>query len=318
MNIKRKESPSFTQGRQGKSIDGFIIHWIVGNLASADATFANRARNTSAHYGVEDDNVHQYVDDANTAYHAGDWNVNLTTIGIEHSAQPGRAASDKTYESSAQLIAQKIREGKGKNYLRSHSVIVATQCSGTVDPVRIANRVNEILDSNVAKPVVIQPTQPKSEPAPPSIGAVTVTVPVLNVRTGPTSQSAQARNSTIPDGTLKQGEAIQITGIVQGENVSGVSTWLRTLRGNYVWAGGTDYPTTPAVKAAGGVAEAIRLCYVRTAPSVNAPVGGSQILYPGDRFEYSAKVYGDYVSGNNVWYHSTRGNYVWSGNVKDV
>jgi hypothetical protein len=280
-------------------------------------TFANRARNASAHYGIEDDKVHQYVDDANTAYHAGDWDVNLTTIGIEHSAQPGRLASDKTYESSAQLIAQKIREGKGKNRLRSHGVIVATQCAGTVDVARIAHRVNEILGSKVAQPQV-QTTPITPLPAAPSRSSVTITVPLLNVRTKSTSQSPVARNATIPDGTLSQGTAIQILGIVQGENVNGVSTWLKTINGNYVWAGGTDYPTTPAVKAAGGRARAVSAVYVRTAPSVGAPLGGSRMLNPGDEFDYSAKVYGDYVDGNNVWYHSTRGNYVWSGAVRDV
>src|SRR4051812_20652431 len=100
-----KGSPNYTAGRNGKKITGLILHWMAGSLAGADATFQDRARNTSAHFGVEDDQVHQYVKEEDTAYHAGNWDVNLTTIGIEHSAQPGRNASEATYESSAQLIA---------------------------------------------------------------------------------------------------------------------------------------------------------------------------------------------------------------------
>lgn len=84
MNIVQKGSPNFTSGRGGNSIREFIIHWMAGNLASTDAVFQNRARNTSAHYGIEDDKIHQYVDLLNTAYHAGNWEVNQTSIGIEH------------------------------------------------------------------------------------------------------------------------------------------------------------------------------------------------------------------------------------------
>jgi N-acetylmuramoyl-L-alanine amidase len=78
---------------------------MAGNPVSADATFQNRARNTSAHYGLEDAVVHQYVKEVDTAYAAGNWTVNQETINIEHSAQPGRAPSDGTYENSAQIIA---------------------------------------------------------------------------------------------------------------------------------------------------------------------------------------------------------------------
>src|SRR4051812_39594660 len=105
MNIVQVGSPNFTSDRGGNRITGIVIHWMGGNLASTDAVFQNRARNTSAHYGLEDANVHQYVAEADTAYAAGNWDVNQETINIEHSAQPGRPPSDGTYESSAQIIA---------------------------------------------------------------------------------------------------------------------------------------------------------------------------------------------------------------------
>ncbi len=309
MNITQVGSPNFSNGRQGKGKLGFIIHWIVGNLASADATFQNRSRNTSAHFGIEDNEVHQYVSVENTAYHAGNWNVNLTTVGIEHSAQPGRDASDATYETSAQLIAKVIRENSVGNNLRKHSAIVATACPGTVDLNRIANRVNEILGG---APVI---TPAPTPPTPPSVsGTATVTVDALNVRAQPTSASPIAGT-----GLLRRGDQFNYSGIVQGENVRGVSTWIRSTKGNYVWAGGTNYATTPAIQSAppqGGIATVLRTCNVRTAPRTNAPLGGSKQLVPGDTFKYSAKVYGDYVGKNNVWYHSLKGNYVWSGNVK--
>lgn len=299
-------SPNFSNGREGKPIREFIIHWMAGNMASADSTFQNRSRNTSAHFGVEDNNVHQYVKVTDTAYHAGNWGVNQTSIGIEHSAQPGRDATEATYETSAQLIAKCIRENSAGNSLRPHKAIVATACPGTVDVNRIANRVNELLGGAVVAPA--------PAPAPsPSAGVATVTVDKLNVRAQPTSKSPLAGSMT-----LSRGDTFNYSEVVKGELVNGVSTWVRSTKGNYVWAGGLNVPTTPAVQSApsgGGTARVLRTCNVRTAPRVNAPLGGSKQLNPGDTFQYSAKVYGDSVSGNNVWYHSTRGNFVWSGNV---
>lgn len=305
MNIKQVGSPNFTNGRQGKAINEFIIHWMAGNLASTDAVFQNRSRNTSAHFGVEDDNVHQYVSVNNTAYHAGNWGVNLTSVGIEHSAAPGRPATDATYESSAQLIAKIIRENGLTNRLRKHSAIVATQCPGTMDLNRIANRVNEIIGGSA--PVVT----PSAEPA---TGVAIVTVRALNVRAKPDSSSALSGSKT-----LKQGDRFNYSGTVKGEMVRGNSTWIKSSKGNYVWSGGTNLATTPVVKSApveGGTATVTGTANVRSGAGNQYARSGSIQLKAGDTFKYSAKVYGQSVSGNNVWYHSTKGNYVWSGNVK--
>jgi len=76
------------------------------------------------------------------------------------------------------------------------------------------------------------------------------------------------------------------------------------------------------VPSGSGTAKAIRQAYVRTSPSTSAPLGGSQLLQVGDTFTYKGKVAGQLVSQNgvttNIWYNSTRGNYVWSGNCKDI
>lgn len=314
-NIDWIGSPNFSNGRQGNGIQGFVIHWIVGNLKSADSIFQNRQRNTSAHFGVEDDVVHQYVDVRNTAYHAGNWDANLKYIGIEHSAQPGRNASEATYETSAQLIAKIIRENNAGYNLKPHSAFVATACPGTVDVNRIANRVNEILKGTHIPPVV---------PAPPvATKWAKVTVQALNVRKQPTSKSPLSGSMT-----LHLNDEFEYTELVQGENVNGVSTWIKSKKGNYVWAGGTDL-TTPAVASApkkGGTAQAIRQSNVRRAPNLTGTLvkqpDGNYYLSPGQTFQYSAKVYGQWVNQNgvntNVWYHSTKGNYVWAGNLKDV
>lgn len=156
------------------------------------------------------------------------------------------------------------------------------------------------------------PTPPP--PATNPIGVATVVVPKLNVRAQPTSGSPLAGSKT-----LNQGDTFQYVAVVTGQTVNGISAWLKSTKGNFVWAGGTNKaPNAPSVPAPspGGTATVTGRCNVRSAPNPNAPLAGSRQLNPGDTFQYSAKVFGAYVGNNNVWYQSTKGNYVWSGNVR--
>lgn len=57
---------------------------------------------------------------------------------------------------------------------------------------------------------------------------------------------------------------------------------------------------------------------VRVQPTTTAALGGSIQLHPGDTFQSTGLVTGQSVGGNNQWYHSTKGNYVWSGNCTRI
>lgn len=139
-------SPNFTQGREGNTVQKIIIHWMDGTLADADTTFQDTSRATSAHFGIEDTSLHQYVAEVDTAWHAGDFNVNLQSIGIEHSAAPGRDATDQTYDLSIRLCAYLCRRyGLSTNAIEPHNSIIATDCPGTIDISRIRNGVNNNL-----------------------------------------------------------------------------------------------------------------------------------------------------------------------------
>lgn len=129
------KSPNYTPGRQGNAVKYVVIHWIVGNLSAADAVFRNDATDTSAHYGIENTTVHQYVKETDTAYHAGTWQANLQSIGIEHSAAPGRPASAKTYETSISLIADICKRYKlsPDTAIVPHNKFFNTACPGTMD-----------------------------------------------------------------------------------------------------------------------------------------------------------------------------------------
>lgn len=152
MNLTFIPSPNFDSNRV--KIDTIFIHWIVGNLASADAVF-KKPGGTSAHYAVEDENVHQYVKEDKVAYHAGVYSWNQRSIGIEHSADPNRPASDKTYAISAKLIAE-ICKRHGipldRQHIKGHKEVKATQCPGTMD----IDRLIQLAKQSIPVPVDMQ------------------------------------------------------------------------------------------------------------------------------------------------------------------
>lgn len=69
-----------------------------------------------------------------------------------------------------------------------------------------------------------------------------------------------------------------------------------------------------------GTAEAIRNTNVRASASTSSALAGSKELLAGQTFQYQNIVNGQIVDENGVtsglWYESTEGHYVWSGNVK--
>lgn len=310
MNIQWIGSPNKTIGRQGQKITGCVIHWIAGNLASADATFQNTIRNTSAHYGIEDTTIHQYVRDEDTAYHSGNWTVNTQTIGIEHSAQPGRDASQATLDTSAQLIADLASKhgfAINSSTIRPHNAIKATQCPGTINVAWLINKANELIG---------RPNTPAPQPSIPSsavsLETVTVASAVLNVRSAPTSTAPLAGSRQ-----LKKGDTFKIVGRVSGQMVNGISTWVKSQKGNYVWAGGLVGQTSPKAPDTSGVATVIvNTANVRDQPTTASPLSGSRQLHKGDTFAYNGVVSGQSVGGNNQWVRSTKGNYVHSSLVR--
>lgn len=131
---------NYQKTRYGNKIDKIIIHWIVGTLQSADATFANPNRVASAHYGVGGRTIHQYVKEEDTAYHAGNLTVNRQSIGIEHEGGPDIPISNETYETSGQLIAEIAKRYDiplDREHIKGHREIKATQCPGTIDIDRL-------------------------------------------------------------------------------------------------------------------------------------------------------------------------------------
>lgn len=117
MNIIQKKSPNFWSDRKGYKPEAIVIHVMDGTLVGTDSWFANTASQVSAHYGIgKTGEVHQYVDENATAWHAGRvdkpvWkllkpnvNPNLYTIGIEHEGKADDVWPDAQKQASAAMI----------------------------------------------------------------------------------------------------------------------------------------------------------------------------------------------------------------------
>lgn len=95
----------FTPGRSGKPISCVVLHYNDGDLSIDGCYDTWQTRPASAHYQVQSDGlVGQLVWDGNTAWHAGDWDANCRSIGIEH-ANRGDSLTDECIESGAHLVA---------------------------------------------------------------------------------------------------------------------------------------------------------------------------------------------------------------------
>lgn len=111
MNIKQiPASPhNLTRGRGGHKVNRVIIHVQDGTQVGSISWFQNAASNVSAHYLISTSGeIVQMVAEGDTAWQAGDFLVNQTSIGIEHEGQPSKgpwAPSRLQLEASAALVA---------------------------------------------------------------------------------------------------------------------------------------------------------------------------------------------------------------------
>lgn len=84
--ITKYDARAMMAGRQGHAVNGIVIHHFgvdSSTFSSTINTFTRATASTSAHFVIDTNVVAQLVALSDTAYHAGDWLVNLQTVGIE-------------------------------------------------------------------------------------------------------------------------------------------------------------------------------------------------------------------------------------------
>lgn len=247
MNIIWKGSPNKTKGRAGYKPEAVVIHVMEGTLTGTDAWFANPASKVSAHYGIGRSGVvHQYVLDADQAWHAGrvwkpTWpgirtgvNPNRYTLGVEHEGFDREPWSEAMMAASAALIRALCTKWGipiNRDHVVGHREIYGRKtCPGSgVDLDRLVRMARQEAVAPPGSPA----TGPYNFVADP--GTVRTRVQ-LNVREAPTSAARRVRAEA-------SGAQLQVAGWTSnGETVSGNAHWYRLADGKYAWAGGTLTP----------------------------------------------------------------------------
>ncbi|MDY3125563.1 N-acetylmuramoyl-L-alanine amidase, partial [Bifidobacterium mongoliense] len=120
------------------------------NLFDGYGAIGTDRQTRTSHYGIgENGEIRAYVDEANTAWHAGNWNANISSVGIEHcnsTGSPNWGINQATIDANAKLCADIAkRYGLGKLVVNKnifpHSYFSATSCPG-----QLLGKLQEIAD----------------------------------------------------------------------------------------------------------------------------------------------------------------------------
>lgn len=132
---------NYTHGREGRSPSKIVIHhWGAdGQTHEGVVDFFTRGpgSGTSAHYVVSAGKITQICHDYDTAYHAGNWNANLDSIGIECRPE----ATEEDVRTVAELV-RRIRAEWGYMPLTVHSDYYPTACPGRYHS--LIDRINQL------------------------------------------------------------------------------------------------------------------------------------------------------------------------------
>ncbi|MCH3926259.1 MAG: N-acetylmuramoyl-L-alanine amidase [Atopobiaceae bacterium] len=128
----------FTEGREGNPIRHIVIHYNAADGTVEDVYGWWQTRKASAHYQVESSRrIGQLVWDSDTAWHAGDWDENLRSTGIEHANLAGGTISEACLDNGSHLVAALcLFHGLGRPQwdvnVFSHSHFSSTACPGQI------------------------------------------------------------------------------------------------------------------------------------------------------------------------------------------
>ena len=140
-HIDFRQCWNYSQGREGLEPDRIVIHHWGADGQSHDGVvdFFTRGpgSGTSAHYVVSAGRITQICHDYDTAYHAGNWQINLRSIGIECRPE----ASEDDVRTVAELV-RRIRSEWGPLPLSVHSDYYPTACPGRYH--NLIDRINQL------------------------------------------------------------------------------------------------------------------------------------------------------------------------------
>lgn len=152
----------YSSGRGGNDWSVVVIHISeCQTLEQIDWTFWG-TREASAHYGVGDTRIHQYVNLNDTAWAVGNWFWNQRSISIEHVGTTANPPSYQTLDTSARLMAALARSKGWRSYqmgknLNIHKNYTDTACPATLDVNWLYAKANEYLGNGFTTNPAVQP-----------------------------------------------------------------------------------------------------------------------------------------------------------------
>ncbi len=246
MKIVEKPSPNFNPGRRGYQPEAIVIHIMEGTLPGTDNWFGNTQSKVSAHYGIGlDGAVHRYVQEKDTAWHAGridkpSWklikrtsgnllvNPNYYTIGIEHEGNANSDWTDAMYQGSAELFAAISSRWNIKldrdHIVGHHEIYSVKTCPGfKVD-------ISKLID------LAVNPTSgTKTSYRKVMTNGQAITTVSLNIRSLPGTSLPPLRS-------VAPGVLLSYVGYTdEGETVHGNSTWYLDSSNHWFWSGGVKH-----------------------------------------------------------------------------
>lgn len=144
-NIMYSNLSAGVSGYNRAKIDKIVIHHnATTNKNVAMSTWYEANGNwTSAHYEIADNEIWGCVGEQYCAFHSGDADMNMRSIGLEHlnaTGAPSWTISEATYKSSAKLIADICKRYGLKpdsNTIIPHKQVSSTACPGGIDMARL-------------------------------------------------------------------------------------------------------------------------------------------------------------------------------------
>lgn len=155
MNVKffPPSRNNYERGRGSEKIEMIFLHWSnAESLALTDTKFVDPARLASAHYAIENTEIHQYVKDEDTAFHSGSMSADKRSIGIICIGGPNMPISEATYQTVALLLEELTRKNRlpiDRDHIKGHGEVTMGFCPGTLDIDRIIEDTKKLSPQNV-------------------------------------------------------------------------------------------------------------------------------------------------------------------------
>lgn len=158
-------SSNYTKGRT-RAIDRIVMHYTAGDGDTAKGNgkyFAGANRKSSAHYFVDENTIVQSVKEGDTTWHAGNWDMNCRSIGIEMCSRKDSRGNYYIPDATVKRAAELVRELMAKYDIPVTGVIRHYDVTGKKCPAPMVD--NAILWNNFKAMLTVEEKPQGNVPA---------------------------------------------------------------------------------------------------------------------------------------------------------